>query len=128
MRGPISLLVVKGKDHIGPAASLEHSMGAGRGFDVPADAEKRGEYARGLGRRPLAHAAIKETFSSSSGTASWCSRRSAIARNARAWTAKGCGLRLSIGQHARQCRYLSDPPAVRFLFQFDLQLRHLGHE
>ncbi len=40
---------------------------------------------------------------------------------------KGCGLRLSIGHHPWQRRYLADPPAVRFLFQFDPQLRHLGH-
>jgi hypothetical protein len=36
---------VKGEDHIGPPASLEHSMGAGRAFDLPPAAEKRGEYA-----------------------------------------------------------------------------------
>lgn len=75
---------VKRKDDVGPAGPLENFMRASRAFDLPTNAEKRGENAGGLGRRPAAHAAMNETFSSSSGTASLCSRRSAIARRARA--------------------------------------------
>jgi hypothetical protein len=47
-------------------------------FNVPFEAEKRGENAGSLRRGPTAHAAMNETFSSSSGTASSCSRRSAM--------------------------------------------------
>jgi len=84
MRGPISSPVVKGKYNIRPTGTLKHSMGTGCSFNVPADAKERRKHPGSLGGRPLTHAAMKETFSRSSGKASLCSRRSAITRSARA--------------------------------------------
>ena len=79
--------VVKREDDVRPISPVQDFMRTGGAFDVPSEAEKRGENTGGLRRGPMAHAAMNETFSSSSGTASSCSRRSAIARRARAWTA-----------------------------------------
>ena len=54
---------MKREDHIGPTWSFKNAMGATLSLDVPANAEQRREDARGLGGRPAAHAAMKDTFS-----------------------------------------------------------------
>lgn len=69
------------------ASPRQYPVRPGGSFDRPADAKKSGKKAGSAGGSPPAHAAMKETFKHSSGRASPCSSRSAIARSAKACTA-----------------------------------------
>jgi len=76
--------IMEGEHRVGPSIACQDAMGSGYALNSPSDAEQGGKDTGGLRSRPLAHAATKDTFSSCSGTASPCSRRSARTRRASA--------------------------------------------
>ena len=80
------LAIVKGENKVGPSGASQNPMGSsGLPLDLPADPQQGRQDQPGLPRAPLAHAATENT-STNSGIASPCSRRSAITRNAKAFT------------------------------------------
>ena len=76
------------QDDVRPISSVQHFMGVSGEFDLQSDAEKGGEKAGGLHRRPeaIGHCPKGQDLDSR----------------------KRCSLRLPIGRHARQRRHLSD--------------------
>ncbi len=76
--------IMEGEHRVGPPITCQDAMRSGFTLNAPSDAEQGGKDTGGLRSRPLTHAATKETFSSCSGTASPCSRRSARTRRASA--------------------------------------------
>ena len=82
---PKLFAIMKGKDEIRPAVSLERSMRSGLAFDSPSNALEGSQNSPCFCRGPVAQAAWKVTFKNSGG-ASPCSRRSAMTRNANACT------------------------------------------
>jgi len=83
--------IVVRKQDVGPAWTFQNPMrGAALAFDSPADAQQRRDHTFRFGRGPVSgwvsQAAMKHTFIGP-GSASPCSRRSAIRRRASACTA-----------------------------------------
>ena len=74
--------IVAGECEIGPALPLQYAMrGPGLPIDSPANAQRGGQHASGLGRRPGAQAGTANRDANPSGTASPCSTRSASTRS-----------------------------------------------
>ena len=55
--GPDLVLIMKGKNEIGPAATRQGAMRAGFALDLPAEAQQGPKEEPGFGGRPLTHAA-----------------------------------------------------------------------
>jgi hypothetical protein len=73
--------IMKNKDcHLADPIVLRR-LRAGDSLDLPADVKESRKNATGFGRRPAAHAVVKETFRNWSGRISPCSSRSASTRS-----------------------------------------------
>jgi hypothetical protein len=76
---------MKGENDIRPAVAAQRAMRTGLSLHSPADLLESGQHEPCFRGEPSTHAARKVTVNRSAG-ASLCSRRSAITRNAKAWT------------------------------------------
>jgi hypothetical protein len=75
--------VMKSKDIVRPACSLQNSVRSRLAFDSPTETQQRSQNPGSFRRRPIAHAARK-TSAISRGSGSPFSSRSAMTRKARA--------------------------------------------